>query len=538
MTDSEEFNNVTWDMQDNNKNNAKSLHQSTATLDHDPAILDPLSDMDKTLSQALSNEPEELKKSTLFVREEEEEEKEEEEEAAHVNVDISDDPLDLGLSDVNKPTTNNYTTNNSTYYFNPDRATAASSSSSSSATPTTATITATEGETSATNNDLNWKSILVVDPRKENEGAYITYCIASAKSSFRRRFQDFVWLYNVLYTHYPACFVPPLPDKHRMEYVKGDRFGSDFVERRRISLQRFLQRIARHPILRRSEFFVKFLESSDFNDASARALREGQETVIDTIGDSLLNAFVKIRKRDEHFVQMRERTDRLEENLNLLEKTLARTNKRTDELSHDYDEFAQSVRGLVKHEADIELPLSKFAALLDEYSNEMKKMNTHDGLWLGEIHDYMSYYSVMKGVLKLRDQKQLDFEELSDYLQQTIAERERTLHPRSGDGAYNIAGYFTGKINEVRGADADKIKREKVLRLDDRIRELQDAIEQTHEVSTAFSEQVRREDEFLARSKAEEMRVALGNYTESKVEFFQRGADIWRDIATTLEQME
>ena len=66
------------------------------------------------------------------------------------------------------------------------------------------------------------------------------------------------------------------------------------------------------------------------NDASARALREGQETMIDSIGDSLLNAFVKIRKRDERFVQMREHVDRLEENLNLLEKTQARTNKRTD----------------------------------------------------------------------------------------------------------------------------------------------------------------------------------------------------------------
>ncbi|KAI7859844.1 hypothetical protein BDC45DRAFT_162866 [Circinella umbellata] len=358
-------------------------------------------------------------------------------------------------------------------------------------------------------------------------------------TSFRRRFQDFVWLYNVLYNNYPACFVPPLPDKHRMEYVKGDRFSTDFVERRRISLQRFLQRIARHPILRRAEFFVMFLESPEFNDASARALREGQETMIDTIGDSLLNAFVKIRKRDERFVQMRERVDRLEENLNLLEKTQARTNKRTDELSHDYDEFAQNIRGLMKHEGDIELPLNNFATALDEFSTAMKKMDQHETLWLGEVHDYMSYYSVMKGVLKLRDQKQLDFEELSDYLQQTITERERTLHPRPGDNnAYNITGYFTGKINEVRGADADKIKREKVLRLDDRIRELQEAIEQTHEVSIAFSEQVKREDDFLARSKSSEMRDALEDYTDSKVEFFQRGADIWRDIVYSLEQME
>lgn len=77
-------------------------------------------------------------------------------------------------------------------------------------------------------------------------------------------------------------------------------------------------------------------------------------------------------------------------------------------------------------------------------------------------------------MLKLRDQKQLDFEELSDYLQATITEREKTLHPRPGDGgSYNLAGYFTGKLNEVRGADADKIRREKVLRLDEQIREVQ-----------------------------------------------------------------
>lgn len=33
---------------------------------------------------------------------------------------------------------------------------------------------------------------------------------------------------------FPACVVPPLPDKHRMEYVVGDRFSPEFIERRRI----------------------------------------------------------------------------------------------------------------------------------------------------------------------------------------------------------------------------------------------------------------------------------------------------------------
>jgi sorting nexin-4 len=84
----------------------------------------------------------------------------------------------------------------------------------------------------------------------------------------------------------------------------------------------------------------------------------------------------------------------------------------------------------------------------------------------------MAYYHSIKGVLKLRDQKQLDFEELSDYLQASIEERDKTRHSQRIDTS--MTGYITGKINEVRGADADKIKREKVLKLDERVREVND----------------------------------------------------------------
>lgn len=32
----------------------------------------------------------------------------------------------------------------------------------------------------------------------------------------RRRFRDFVWLHNALSVEFPACIIPPLPEKHRM----------------------------------------------------------------------------------------------------------------------------------------------------------------------------------------------------------------------------------------------------------------------------------------------------------------------------------
>lgn len=58
--------------------------------------------------------------------------------------------------------------------------------------------------------------------------------------------------------------------------------------------------------------------------------------MMDTISDSLVNAFAKIRKKDERFVEMKDRVDRLQENMSLLEKTLLRTNKRTEGTIHSF----------------------------------------------------------------------------------------------------------------------------------------------------------------------------------------------------------
>ena len=214
---------------------------------------------------------------------------------------------------------------------------------------------------------------------------------------------------------------------------------------------------------------------------------------------------------------MKERNDRMEENLDMLQKTLLRTNKRTEDLCHDYEEFTSSVQGLSDIDTHYKFMLDPFSVGLDQYSKYLKNMSTENNKWQIEVNDYMAYYHAVKDVLKLRDQKQLDFEELSEYLQSTVEEREKTIRDKEG----GVASYITGKLNEVRGANTDKIKREKVLRLDERVRELQEAVEQTHQVSTAFSEQVKKEDTFFNRNKSIEMFDVLKSYTDAKVDFYQ-----------------
>lgn len=104
-----------------------------------------------------------------------------------------------------------------------------------------------------------------------------------------RRYRDFLWLYNQLTLGNPGVIVPPVPEKHAL-----GRFQDDFVESRRMALERCLQKIVAHPMLYGDPDLKVFLESDSFNV-------EVKETVTTTDGQadiSNLETTKKSRTRD------------------------------------------------------------------------------------------------------------------------------------------------------------------------------------------------------------------------------------------------
>merc|ERR1711998_725201 len=103
----------------------------------------------------------------------------------------------------------------------------------------------------------------VRDPEKHGDtmNNYITFKVATktvqstwpqfkeTEFSVRRRFKDFVWLRTSLCENHANVIVPPLPDK---EIFNIDKFSQDFLEKRRVGLQNFLNRCLDHPTLRKA----------------------------------------------------------------------------------------------------------------------------------------------------------------------------------------------------------------------------------------------------------------------------------------------
>ncbi|KAG2184622.1 hypothetical protein INT43_000535 [Umbelopsis isabellina] len=400
-------------------------------------------------------------------------------------------------------------------------------------------------------------TVTVSEPQKESEsssGTYISYLITTHTSiptfssrspcRVRRRYQDFVWLYTALTYEFSASIVPPLPEKHRIEYLKGDRFGSEFVERRRQSLQWFLDRIARHPLYQQSQSTRVFLESVNFkHDKQLQAIRDQSSgSVIETLSDTFLNAFTKVQKPEERFVEMKENVDKLADNLGTVERLYSRISKRQYDLAQDYNMFSTSIDGLSILETGIASELGQFAETSKKYAGAIKDMCEQEDLnFLNKVHEYLSYCQSAKGTLRVRDQKQVDFEELSNYLQHTVAEREKTLHPGrrlEGSGGVNITGFLADKVKEVRGVDMVQAKQEKLERLEQKIKELQEEVARSNDLSNMFSTQVMKEFQVFERAKAAELRNGLLDYTDCHIEFYKQGAKIWSDIIPVLEACE
>lgn len=114
--------------------------------------------------------------------------------------------------------------------------------------------------------------ISVSSPKKEQEhssnsivpgaNTFVSYLITTrtdtSEISVRRRFKDVVTLADRLAEAYRGFFIPPRPDKSVVESQVMQL--QDFVEQRRVALEKYLRWLAAHPVIGRSDELKVFLQ--------------------------------------------------------------------------------------------------------------------------------------------------------------------------------------------------------------------------------------------------------------------------------------
>ena len=88
--------------------------------------------------------------------------------------------------------------------------------------------------------------------------SFIQYTVLTEPLGYKtdKRYSDFSWLSKTLSLIYSNCVLPPLCKKHL-----GHRFGDALIEKRMRSIEKFMQGIIEHPLLKNSELLYDFLST-------------------------------------------------------------------------------------------------------------------------------------------------------------------------------------------------------------------------------------------------------------------------------------
>ncbi|PSC72138.1 sorting nexin 1 [Micractinium conductrix] len=211
--------------------------------------------------------------------------------------------------------------------------------------------------------------IRVADPVRQGEGvaAYVSYKVLTRTSApgYReaaeviRRFRDFVWLQKKLRREHPGVIVPALPEKNVVEKYK---MTGEFIESRRAALTIFVNRVAAHPILKRSPDLQLFLEASE-TEFGIEVSRSGMEdpAVVQGAAKKTLSGAVSFLKELSHTASnlYHKRTDDEEEEAEYLKIRVY-----VYELERHLGEAQRQAGRLVRHQAELGEAVKEFGAAM------------------------------------------------------------------------------------------------------------------------------------------------------------------------------
>jgi len=160
------------------------------------------------------------------------------------------------------------------------------------------------------------------NPEKVNGGifskSFISYTVETFPFDFKtkKRYSDFLWLRNTLSLMYSNCVIPPLCKKN---YI--DRFSEDLINKRMRSIEKFLNGLLIHPLIKNSQILFDFLSIQNEADFYKKKKKYGKITSPTHIGEiKTLEGDIKISVSKEKEMYLKNIQDNSYLNEELLQK--------------------------------------------------------------------------------------------------------------------------------------------------------------------------------------------------------------------------
>ncbi|KAH3900172.1 sorting nexin 1 SCDLUD_003142 [Saccharomycodes ludwigii] len=358
--------------------------------------------------------------------------------------------------------------------------------------------------------------------------------------SVKRRYNDFRWLYRQLQNNHWGHIIPPPPDKQMIV-----RFNNDFIEGRRLQMNKMLDKIANNSQLQKDEDFFQFLTfvgdkfsnyakkrdhisfshaSNDSNDLAEISLSElvllGPEDgakFYKESGGSEIESYLKKKckggsflgfssapvpkyvETDEFFAQETESLKNLEDQLKNIYKSLELVNEQRKDLANVTEEFSKSMQQLIELNVT-----SKLTNVFKNFSDVQL-----------QIKSSLCRSSQMEELILAST--------LEEYLRVVYSCRA-ILNQRHKLGS--ILVFFEHLINESKNS-LSRSKPDKIAKQQEELSLLQKRYSLTQAHWKSVGKLIRKEMSNFDKSRIEEFRNSIEIYLESAIETQKEVIEIW-----------
>ncbi|XP_053675528.1 sorting nexin-2 [Anopheles nili] len=274
--------------------------------------------------------------------------------------------------------------------------------------------------------------IVVADPQKVGDGlgSYLAYKVSTKTNILKfkkrqffamRRFSDFFNLHELLVRKYLRMgrIIPPVPKKNLIGTTKvrmgsqpqsddGSDMNLEWIDKRRASLERFLNRVAQHPILCQDTDFINFLESDQELPRSANSAAlsgAGMMRLFNKVGETVNKITYKMDENDPWFNDKINEVETIDAHMQKLHSAIKALVSHRKELATLTGGVAKSAALLstCEEHTGLSQALSQLADVEEKVELLRSEQANSDLYILSEtINDYIGLFGAIKDVFHER----------------------------------------------------------------------------------------------------------------------------------------
>ncbi|CAL1548533.1 unnamed protein product [Lymnaea stagnalis] len=378
--------------------------------------------------------------------------------------------------------------------------------------------------------------IIVDDPEKHTSTleAYITFRVTTKTSrpefdgtefSVRRRYNDFLWIRQRLEEKHPTHLVPPLPEKHSLKRM--DRFSTEFLRVRQTALQKFLTRLADHPVLSFDKCFQIFLTAKAWEFQAHKKQGSG---FLSRVSDSLhsMSASYMMKNRPPEFAVMHDYITLLSDKLGVMDRISQRVSKEQNDYMAELLEWGPCYTLWANSEDQLTGALLTMSKAVDECVKAVKDLiDETDSRFSQPLKEYLLYSECIKTVLRRRDAIQNQYDMVVEELSKRKDEKENI---KSSDQTYSI-GAFLGK-------DPEDVKQQKHEKLEQQISDLIRQMESLNDKTVVANADLKADMDRWHKHKQRDLRETFMNMADLQIVYYEKCLTLWENTIRTIQNKD